>query len=93
MLRLAWTGPTPGNAGGSWAAPAVKDYWLRQWAAIEPSVTPESFSLLADGTVRVRVGQRIGDRKTGEVREGLVAHIFVFEDGLVSRMEAGDQGR
>jgi hypothetical protein len=38
---------------------AVRDYWARQWAAIDPTVGPVRFALRPDGVVAVEVQQTV----------------------------------
>ncbi len=66
---------------------AVRDYWTRQWAQIDPTVTPEGFDALADGRVRVRVHQVIKDRAGKLVSDKFVNHTYSFAAGKISGME------
>ena len=36
---------------------AVRDYWTRQWAEIDPEVRPQAFRTLPDGSIEVTVHQ------------------------------------
>jgi nuclear transport factor 2 (NTF2) superfamily protein len=69
---------------------AVRDYWTRQWAAIDPHVAP------------VKIGPRVGEHGTrvavevkqvvrnldGEViASGTVVHVYAMRSGLVARMD------
>jgi hypothetical protein len=65
----------------------VRDYWRREWAAIDPSVTPTAIAKEADGRVRVTVDSVARDRAGRVLSRGTVAHIYRFEDGLVRDME------
>jgi ketosteroid isomerase-like protein len=65
---------------------AVRDYWQRQWRAIDPRVEPTAFHRDGPDTVRVRVHQVVRDL-CGQVQfDGTVAHVYEFTDGLVRRM-------
>jgi nuclear transport factor 2 (NTF2) superfamily protein len=65
----------------------VRDYWTRQWASIDPRVTPLGFETLADGRIAVEVQQVIRDLD-GEIQaSGAVSHVYEIRDGLVSRMD------
>jgi len=66
---------------------AVRDYWTRQWAQIDPTVTPEGFALLTDGRLRVRVHQVIRDRGGKLVSDKLVSHTYSFAAGKIRGME------
>ena len=68
----------------------VRDYWTRQWASIDPRVTPLGFETLADGRIAVEVQQVIRDLD-GEIQaSGAVSHVYEIRDGLVSRMDVED---
>src|SRR5919206_5147749 len=60
---------------------AVRDYWTRQWAQIEPHVEPTAIETLPDGRVAVDVHQTVGERAA------VVRHLYTFADGLVRRMD------
>jgi hypothetical protein len=65
---------------------AVRDYWTRQWSAIDPTVEPVAFSARADGSVAVEVVQVVRDLDGTLLSEGRVLHVYVFSAGLVARM-------
>jgi SnoaL-like domain len=66
---------------------AVRDYWTRQWAQIDPTVTPEGYEPLPDGRVRVRVRQVIRDRAGKLTSEKFVNHTYSFAAGKIGGME------
>ena len=66
---------------------AVREYWTRQWAAIDPSVEPVGFDERPDGSVAVDVRQVVKDLDGAVVTEGRVTHVYEFRDGLVTRMD------
>ena len=67
---------------------AVRDYWTRQWAAIDPSVEPLSFTERPDGSIAVDVAQTVRALDGGAlIAEGRVTHVYVLRDGLVARMD------
>jgi ketosteroid isomerase-like protein len=66
---------------------AVREYWTRQWAAIDPSVEPVGFEERPDGAVAVDVRQVVKDLDGAIVSEGRVVHVYEFRDGLVARMD------
>jgi ketosteroid isomerase-like protein len=75
---------------------AVRDYWRRQWAEIDPHVTPLDMALDDDGRVVVEVQQEVRDRDGSVLVTGRVRHGYRLEDGLVARfdiLEAGDDPR
>jgi ketosteroid isomerase-like protein len=65
---------------------AVRDYWTRQWAAIDPSVTPQRITVAPDGAVSVDVHQVVRDLGGRLLSDGLVTHVYAFDDGLVTAM-------
>jgi hypothetical protein len=71
---------------------AVRDYWARQWAVIDPAVVPVGFAARPDGTVAVTVERVVRDLDGAVVARGSVVHAYAFRDGLVARMdvEEGD---
>jgi ketosteroid isomerase-like protein len=77
----AWEGGrVVGHAG-------VRDYWTRQWAAIDPHVEPTAFTTLPDGRIDVEVHQLVRSLDGEVVVDGTVRHIYTFRDGKISRME------
>ena len=65
----------------------VRDYWTRQWSAIDPTVTPVALVARSDGRVAVDVQQTARSLDGAILGEGRVLHIYTFRDGLISRMD------
>ena len=65
----------------------VRDYWIRQWAAIEPTVEPVGFRTDREGRTVVSVHQVVRDLHGRVVSDGMVAHVYRIEDGLIRSME------
>src|SRR5918994_2229086 len=66
----------------------VREYWTRQWAAIDPHVEPIGFTHRDDTTTAVRVRQLVRDLGGEIVAHGEVVHVYEFrDDGLVARMD------
>jgi hypothetical protein len=65
----------------------VRDYWRRQWAAIDPRVEPVAFTSRPDGSVAVDVEQTVRDLEGGRIAQARVRHVYVLRDGLVARMD------
>ncbi len=65
----------------------VREYWLRQWATIDPHVEPVSFSERKEGMIEVEVHQVVRDLEGKLLLDKMVGHIFQFEDGLVRRFD------
>ena len=71
---------------------AVRAYWTRQFAEIDPRVTPTAF---ADAARRPGRGRRPPGRprRRGDLlSEGDVVHVYAFRDGLVERMDVEPGG-
>ena len=67
---------------------AVRDYWARQFAAIDPRVEPQAFATRDDGRIAVEVHQVVRSRQSGEVlSDRTVTHVYALRDGLVERMD------
>src|ERR1700686_682440 len=65
----------------------VRDYWTRQWSAIDPTVEPVGFTIRSDGSVAVEVDQVARGLDGPLLGEGRVLHIYVFRDDLIARMD------
>jgi nuclear transport factor 2 (NTF2) superfamily protein len=66
---------------------AVEAYWHRQWAEIDPTVTPMSFEALPDGRLAASVRQVVRDRAGATLSDQVVVHTYSFRDGLIAAME------
>jgi len=66
---------------------AVRDYWTRQWAVVDPRVVPTGFSTGADGEVIVEVHQTVRDLQGAVLADRMVGHIFRIQNGLVTRFD------
>jgi hypothetical protein len=66
---------------------AVRAYWTRQWAALDPRVEPERVSTLADGRVQVDVRQVVRALDGAVVSDARVRHVYTLRGGLIARME------
>lgn len=66
---------------------AVRSYWIRQWAAIDPRVEPTGFSTGADGEIVVEVRQTVRDLHGVVLVDQMVGHIFRIENGLITRFD------
>jgi hypothetical protein len=65
----------------------VRDYWTRQWAAIDPTVEPVGFSTDQEGRTVVSVHQVVRDLHGRVVSDGMVVHVYRIQDGLIRSME------
>jgi ketosteroid isomerase-like protein len=68
---------------------AVRDYWTRQWKAINAQVEPAGFERDGD-RVTVLVDQTVRDPDGNLLSEGRVKHVYEFRDGLIVRMDVED---
>ena len=68
----------------------VRDYWTRQWAAIDPHVEPVEVAVEPDGRVAVLVDQVVRDLDGSIVAGGRVVHAYRLSGGLVTEMEIRD---
>ena len=72
---------------------AVRDYWLRQWAAINPTVTPMGYTLESEGRTAVHVHQIVRALEGAVLSRSDVIHVYRAVDGLIQSMEIrGAQG-
>lgn len=66
---------------------AVRAYWTRQWALIDPRVEPRGFTVEADGRMAVAVHQVVRDLAGTVLRDVTVEHVYTFEGDLITSME------
>jgi len=67
---------------------AVREYWQRQFEQISSRVEPAGFAEEEGDAVVVDVEQVVHDVSSGKLLgEGRVRHRYVFEDGLIVRMD------
>jgi hypothetical protein len=71
----------------------VRDYWTRQWAAIDPAVTPIALTARSDSQVAVEVQQVARSLDGAILGEGQVLHVYTFRDGLIARMDVVELDR
>ncbi len=65
----------------------VREYWTRQWAAINPHVEPQHFHADESGRTVVDVHTVVRDSAGNIVADHMVQHIYLFADGLIRSME------
>jgi ketosteroid isomerase-like protein len=65
----------------------VRDYWARQWAAIDSHAEPIGFSSGADGTTEVDVRLTARDLEGNVLFDKRGGHVFRMEDGLIRRFD------
>jgi ketosteroid isomerase-like protein len=65
---------------------AVREYWTRQWAMIDPHVEPIKVTP-EDGAIAVEVHQTVRDLEGKLLLDERVEHVFRLQDGHVSRFD------
>jgi hypothetical protein len=66
---------------------AVRTYWTRQWAQIDPPVDPVSITTRPDGRVAVDVHQVVRNLDGDLLSDSRVLRVYEMRDGLVARMD------
>ncbi|HPN68157.1 MAG TPA: nuclear transport factor 2 family protein [Saprospiraceae bacterium] len=65
----------------------VRKYWTRQWKEINPNVEPIGFIQRTNGTIEVKVLQKVKDLHGDLIFDGIVKHIITIQDNLFRRMD------
>ena len=71
---------------------AVRAYWLRQFATIDPQLMPRGFAWRDDGRIAVFLHQIVRSPAGEVLADGAVVHVYVLRDGLVERMDVEPAG-
>jgi hypothetical protein len=79
--------PNAWEGGRAHGRDGVREYWTRQWAAIDSSVEPRAVRVREDASVEVSVHQVVRGLDGTITAEGDVRHVYVLRDGLVARMD------
>jgi hypothetical protein len=66
---------------------AVRDYWTRQWAAVDSSVEPVGFDTDEQGRTIVKTHTVVRDLEGKVLVDRVVEHVYEMEEGLIRRME------
>lgn len=66
---------------------AVRDYWTRQWRAIDSSVTPRDFAIRPDGRVDVAVHQVVKSLDGELLDDTTVHHVYRVRGNQVEHIE------
>ena len=76
---------------------ALRAYWTRQWAMVDPHVESVGFQRTADGAILAEVRQTIRDLdgnplegQTHGLKDKTVGHVFHLRDGKVARFDIQD---
>jgi len=83
--EIIW--PNGWEGGSVYGHQGVRDYWTRQWAAIDPRVDPIDFNTNDAGAIVVRVHQVVRDKEGTTLSDSMVEHLYELENGLIKRME------
>jgi hypothetical protein len=65
----------------------VRDYWTRQWKAVDPHVEPMRIEPDDEGRMVVEVHQVVRDLEGKVIGDTMVHHAYRFRDGLIERMD------
>ena len=66
---------------------AVREYWTRQWAAIDSHVEPTAITSQPDGRIAVGAHQTVRDLDGELSVDTHVQHVYTLNGGLVTRMD------
>src|SRR3954453_23254261 len=67
---------------------AVRAYWARQWAEVDPTVQPVAFATRPDGRIEVTVAQTVRSLEGALLAQSTVLHVYALTpDGRVTRMD------
>lgn len=69
---------------------AVRKYWRRQFALINPHLEIVSLETVGNDRAVVTVHQIVKDLDGNLIADKTVEHIFTFEDGLIKTFEIGE---
>ncbi len=65
----------------------VKNYWTRQWKEVNPMVTPLSMQRINEEKIDVEVQQLVKNLQGNIVFDGIVHHVYTFEDAKIKSMK------
>ncbi|HUB51049.1 MAG TPA: nuclear transport factor 2 family protein [Terracidiphilus sp.] len=69
---------------------AVRAYWQRQFATIDPHVEPRNIGRDAQGRFEVGVHQTVRDLEGKLLLDAEVKHLYTIRNGLIERMDVED---
>ena len=79
--------PNGWEGGRVYGHQGVRDYWMRQWRAIDPRVELVGLDVDERGRTVVKVHQVVRDLSGNLISEGTVDHVYLIENGLIKHME------
>jgi hypothetical protein len=65
----------------------IRSYWTRQWAEIDPNVDPIGTIERDNGVLEVEVHQYVKDLDSNVLFDGVVKHVYTFQDALLRKMD------
>lgn len=65
----------------------IRKYWTRQWTEINPTVEPISLNERENGSLEIKVQQKVKDLQGNILFDGIVKHIYTLQDDLLRRMD------
>lgn len=71
---------------------AIREYWTKQWAVIQPQVDPLRITNRGDGTMAVEVHQVVHDLEGKLLLDEAVRHVFRIEGDLITRFDIENAG-
>ena len=78
--------PNGWEGGREHGREAVRSYWMRQWAAVDPRVEPLRIDFGDDGRAHVRVHQLVRSRDGQILDDRKVEHVYEFNGPFIERM-------
>jgi hypothetical protein len=79
--------PNGMEGGNVYGHSEVREYWLRQWAKIDPHVVPLGFEPDETGRIVVRAHQVIRSLAGEVLKDQIVRHIYTVHGGRITGME------
>ena len=79
--------PNGWEGGRVYGREGVRDYWERQWAAINPRVESMEVSTDELGRTVVKVHATVKNLAGSVISEEYVEHIYTIEGGMIRSME------
>jgi hypothetical protein len=87
--NVSW--PKASEGGRVAGKEEVRAYWTRQWEEFDAVVEPVEIVERPGGVVEVTVHRRVKNLEGDVLFDGEVRHIYTFADGLIERMDLGDE--
>jgi hypothetical protein len=83
--NVVW--PNGMEGGFVYGREGVREYWTRQWAAIDPSVEPLTIREDEAGRWVAEVHQVVRDLEGNLLLDQIVRHAYRIENGFIVRMD------